>query len=122
MDSSRDSSVWRSLAVTFGGGLALGAVGMKLSQNLQRPAELPPQRHTDPLADRFDQLEQRIQRCELAPATAPQLDQKVLTAVVNAVDARLHEHTELVERRLAQLESKHAADLEALRQDDRAVS
>jgi len=26
MESSRDSSVWRSLAVTFGGGLALGAM------------------------------------------------------------------------------------------------
>ena len=41
METSRDSSVWRSLAVTFGGGLALGAVGMKLTQSALRPVETP---------------------------------------------------------------------------------
>ena len=35
MQTSRDSSVWKSLAAAFGDGLAFG-VGMKLSQNAAR--------------------------------------------------------------------------------------
>jgi DNA repair exonuclease SbcCD ATPase subunit len=36
MENRRDSSVWPGLALTFGGGLALGAVGMKLKQDSRR--------------------------------------------------------------------------------------
>src|ERR1039458_9372957 len=77
MESSRDSSVWQTLAVTFGGGLALGAVGMKLTQNVRRPAEAlaPPDDH--PLADRLAEIEHRLVRVEHAPAPSSQLDHKV---------------------------------------------
>src|SRR5580704_16942056 len=40
MQSSSDSSIWRSLAVAFGDGLAFG-VGVKLSQNAARQIGAP---------------------------------------------------------------------------------
>src|ERR1039458_4747600 len=117
MESSRDSSVWQTLAVTFGGGLALGAVGMKLTQNVRRPAETlaPPDDH--PLANRLAEIEQRLARIEHAPAPAPstQLDHKVLEAIVGAVDAKLQEQTLKIESRIAALEAKMAVELDALR-------
>jgi hypothetical protein len=82
MASSRDSSVWKSLAVAFGDGLVFAA-GMKLAQRSARPA---------PAA---------------APLPAPAaFDRKVLEAVVQAVDERLREHAEQVERRIAELEAR----------------
>src|ERR1039458_8602500 len=117
MESSRDSSVWQTLAVTFGGGLALGAVGMKLTQNVRRPAETlaPPDDH--PLANRLAEIEQRLARVEHAPAPASsaQLDHKVLEAIVGAVDAKLQEQSLKIESRVAALEAKMALDLDALR-------
>src|ERR1035438_5583636 len=104
MESSRDSSVWRNLAVTFGGGLALGAVGMKLTQTALRPVEFAPrpEPNLNPLTDRLARMERRLERVERAPApprpaaashtAAAHIDQKVLEAVIGAVDARLHEH------------------------------
>src|ERR1039458_776104 len=93
MESSRDSSVWQTLAVTFGGGLALGAVGMRLTQNVRRPAEPPAPPDGHPLAGRLDEIEQRLARVEHAPAPSAQLDHKVLEAIVGAVDAKLQEQT-----------------------------
>src|ERR1017187_9292636 len=118
MESSRDSSVWQTLAVTFGGGLALGAVGMRLTQNVRRPAEAPPQPPDDhPLANRLAEIEQRLARIEHAPAPAPstQLDHKVLEAIVGAVDAKLQEQTLKIESRVAGLEAKMAVEIESLR-------
>jgi len=121
MDTSRDSSVWRSLAVTFGGGLALGAVGMKLTQNALRPLEAPLQPNTNPLAERLDRIEQRIQRIEHMPAAGPAVfDQKALETVVNAVNTRLQEHAAMVDRRLAELEGRITAELQLLHAQDRA--
>jgi predicted nucleic acid-binding Zn-ribbon protein len=135
MESSRDSSVWRNLAVTFGGGLALGAVGMKLTQSALRPTELPlrPNLNLNPVTDRLDvtdrlgRMERRLERVEKAPAhaatpAAAPVDQKVLEAVVGAVDARLHEHAGQVERRLADLEARMTVELQALHQQDRHVA
>jgi hypothetical protein len=130
MESSRDSSVWRSLAVTFGGGLALGAVGMKLTQTALRPAEVAPRPESNVLTDRLSSMEKRLERVEhtpapprpAAPAPAPAapvtavptaaipIDQKVLEAVIGAVDARLHEHAGQVERRLADMEARLAVN------------
>ena len=115
MESSRDSSVWQTLAVTFGGGLALGAVGMKLTQNVRRPAETPPQTDDHPLANRLAEIEQRLARVEHAPAPSAQLDHKVLEAIVGAVDAKLQEQTLKIESRVAALEAKMAVELDALR-------
>jgi type IV secretory pathway VirB10-like protein len=131
MDSSRDSSVWRSLAVTFGGGLALGAVGMKLTQTALRPAEAPPRPEPNILTGRLSNMERRLEQMEQssAPARAPAasqppsatIDQKVLEAVIGAVDARLHEHAGQIDRRLADLEARMAV-MQSLDQQDRQAA
>src|ERR1017187_3772545 len=120
MESSRDSSVWQTLAVTFGGGLALGAVGMKLTQNVRRPAEpvAPPDDH--PLANRLAEIEQRLARVEYAPAPSTQLDHKVLEAIVGAVDVKLQEQSLKIESRVAALEAKMALEIDALRAQNTA--
>jgi hypothetical protein len=120
MESSRDSSVWQTLAVTFGGGLALGAVGMKLTQNVRRPAETPPEPYDHPLADRLAEIEHRLARVEHAPAPSAQLDHKVLEAIVGAVDAKLQEQSLKIESRVAGLEAKIALELDALRTQNTA--
>jgi hypothetical protein len=84
MASSRDSSIWKSLAAAFGDGLVFAA-GMKLAQSSVRPA---PAAAPPPVA-----------------APAP-FDRKVLEAVVHAVEERLQEHAEQVERRIAELEAR----------------
>jgi hypothetical protein len=132
MESSRDSSVWRSLAVTFGGGLALGAVGMKLTQTALWPLEVTPLPDSQPLTGRLDSMERRLERMEQTPvssrppatgqpAAAP-IDQKVLEAVIGAVDARLHEHAGQVDRRLADLEARFAVEVQTLHRQDRQAS
>jgi CII-binding regulator of phage lambda lysogenization HflD len=127
MESSRDSSIWRSLAVAFGDGLAFG-VGMKLTQNAKRqPAELPTA--DDTIARRLEEMEKRLMRAERAPVALPaasgavqaQFDQKVLEAVVNALEARLKEQTGHMERRLAELEAKIAIEIKALDRRDQAI-
>jgi phage shock protein A len=115
MENARDSSMWRSIAVAFGDGLAFG-VGMKLTQNAARQSGVP---HSgDPaLADRFDRLEQRLERLEhtaiAAPEAAPAPEpvgfaRKVIETVVQAVDERLNEHAKQMERRLAEFEGRVA--------------
>jgi hypothetical protein len=131
MESSRDSSVWRSLAVAFGDGLAFG-VGMKLTQPAGRASVAAPQTDLTPLAHRLEQMEQRIAEIEhlprtLAPsekaAAPPQpFDQKVLEAIVNALDARLHEHSGQVERQITELQAKVTIELKTLHQQDRSIA
>jgi hypothetical protein len=128
MQSSRDSSVWRSLAVTFGGGLALGAVTMKLTQTALRPAEVTRRPEPDAVTDRLKVVERRLEKVEqtpaptrpaaATPAPAAVMDQKVLEAVIGAVDARLHEHAGQMDRRLADLEARMAV-AQGLQQQDR---
>jgi hypothetical protein len=130
MQSSRDSSLWRSLAVAFGDGLAFG-VGMKLTQaagrQLTAPHSSAPARFdSNPLAGRIEQIEhdlKRIERVERAPVTASgSVDQKVLEAIINAVEARLAEHGGQVERRLADLDARLAIELRSLDQQDNSIS
>lgn len=115
MENDRDSSIWRSLAVAFGDGLAFG-VGMKLTQNAARQPGAP---HTGvtALADRFESLEQRMERLERTPIAAPEaapgpgsvgFAPKVIEAVVQAVDERLSDQAKQMERRLAGLEARIA--------------
>jgi hypothetical protein len=129
METSRDSSVWRNLAVTFGGGLALGAVGMKLTQTALRPVEAPaPRPEPNTYPDRLSHMERRLERLEQPPASAhgmaaaqpipAAIDQKVLEAVIGAVDARLHEHAGQVDRRLADVEARLAV-MQGSHQQDR---
>jgi cytochrome c553 len=131
MQPTRDSSVWRSLAVAFGDGVAFG-VGMKLIQPPTRPAApAPASLDVDAVAGRVEFLERRLAEIERTPAqpaaigaAAPAMtfDQKVLEAVVNALDARLHEHAGQVERRLTELEAKIAIELQTLHKQDQAVA
>jgi hypothetical protein len=87
---------------------------MKLTQNVARQAGIPPSGATA-LADRFDRLEQRMERLERTPiaaleaAPAPEpvgFARKVIETVVQAVDERLGEHAKPMERRLAALETR----------------
>jgi len=103
MQRSSDSSVWRSLAVSFGDGLAFG-VGVKLSQARdRRNAGLPAA------------SEERLE----PPRST---DQKVLEAIVGAVDARLAEHAGQVERRIADLDAKIAVELKNLDDQDLEIA
>lgn len=127
MQSSRDSSVWRSLAVAFGDGLAFG-VGMKLTQNAASRSSAAPATAANAalLAGRLEQFERRLAEIEQKPPAAPApqepFDRRVLEAVVHALETRLQEHAGVVDRRLAEIESKVAAELEALRQQDRTIA
>ncbi|HXS94873.1 MAG TPA: hypothetical protein VN736_09730 [Candidatus Limnocylindrales bacterium] len=131
MQPTRDSSVWRSLAVAFGDGVAFG-VGMKLIQPPTRPAAPAlAAMDVDAVAGRVEFLERRLAEIERTPAQPPAIgapapagtfDQKVLEAVVNALDARLHEHAGQVERRLTELEAKIAIELQTLHKQDQAVA
>jgi hypothetical protein len=121
MQSSRDSSLWRSLAVAFGDGLAF-AVGMKLTQAASRQmsapqAAAPTRSDRSPLTDRAGQIEQDVERVERAPMAASNaVGQKVIEAIILAVEARLSEHSGQVEHRLADLEAR-TEDIGTLRQE-----
>jgi hypothetical protein len=118
MRDNGDSSVWKSLAVAFGDGLAFG-VGMKLTQNAQRQGPLPPAAaDAGSVLDRLEQIEQRMRRIESAPAG---FDQSVLEAVTAALDARLAEHVSQVERRLADMEARILMETRRLDQQDRSL-
>jgi len=125
MRETGDSSVWKSLAVAFGDGLAFG-VGVKLSQNAQRAALAPADNST--ILNRLDWMEQRIRQIEAAPAAAEPappaaaFDHSVLEAITAALDARLSEHTSQVERRLADMEARMLLDTKALEQQDRSLA
>src|SRR5580692_8473547 len=132
--SSRDSSIWRNLAVAFGDGVAFG-VGIKLAQGSNRQPSAAPAPAQAALQlpasvqERLDQLEHRLAGIEnapppvipAAPAPAP-FDQKVLEAVVNALDARLKEQSGQVERRLTELEAKIAIELKTLERQDHSIA
>jgi hypothetical protein len=128
MPSSRDSSVLRSLAVAFGDGLAFGA-GVKLSQ---RAASFPGSASAQPvdlapLLERIAEVEKRVAESGRASAArsvsagAAPFDQKVLEAVVAALDARLNEQAGHTESRVALLEARLAIELKSLQQRDHSV-
>ncbi|MGP8247118.1 MAG: hypothetical protein ACLQVN_21700 [Bryobacteraceae bacterium] len=128
MDTSRDSSVWRDMAVAFGDGVAFG-VGMKLTQGSGRPAAAP-EPEIDAAGDRLEAMERRLARIEQAPERVPAalpapappaFYQKVLEAVVEALETRLRDQSAQWEKRMAELESRMAAESRALEQQDRAV-
>src|ERR1019366_789377 len=115
MENDHDSSIWRSLAVAFRDGLAFG-VGMKLTQNAARQPGAPHSGVTA-LADRFESLEQRMERLEHTPiagreaapgAGSAGFAPKVIEAVVQAVDERLSDQARQMERRGAELEARVA--------------
>jgi hypothetical protein len=97
-------------------------------------AERPPTATAAPAADlhglleRLNQIEGRVEKSERRPAVsgaaasqAP-FDQKVLEAVVTALDARLHEQAGHVETRITELEARLAIELNSLSQQDHSVA
>jgi len=134
MQNNRDSSIWRNLAIAFGNGLAFG-VAMKLTQSGGRSTEAPasdpaPPVDTAPLLERLEAMEERIVKAERTPAPIPgavpppnaaPFDQKVLEAIVNALDARLLEQAGQTERRITELEAKLVIELKSLQQQDHTV-
>jgi hypothetical protein len=120
MPGNRESSVWRTLAVAFGDGLAFG-VGLTLTSNATRAAS-PKTTLTHPdlhlLADRISQIEQRIDRGRFAgslpaPAAGTQQISKVAEAVIAAMDTRFGELDSQFESRLAELDARLKLELEA---------
>jgi len=107
---------------------------MKLTQSPARSAGPGPAAEAEWVAGRLEVLERRLAQVEQAPAAVPApaaaapplappaFDQKVLEAVVNALDARLREHAGQVERRLAELEAKITLDLQDLHQQDHSIA
>src|SRR5215471_10770991 len=111
MQNSREDSVWRTLAVAFGDGLAFG-VGVNLTHNAVRRAAAKAHPELQPLAKRLSAVENRIEHARTngnLPAPA-------------AVDARVTELAARMERGLAGLEVKVKIQLEALQQKDRDLS
>ncbi|HMD71310.1 MAG TPA: hypothetical protein VKF41_08200, partial [Bryobacteraceae bacterium] len=124
MKNTRRSSVWRSLAVALGDGVAFG-VGV----NLARSAGRPPAVDLARLSLRLERVERQIAAIEYspplaalpAPAAPSPFDQEVLDALLNALDAHLREQTQEVGGRLAELEARLAAGLKTLEEMDRTA-
>jgi hypothetical protein len=114
MQNSRDSSVWRTLAVAFGDGLAFG-VGVTLTRNAARLAAtrstIPELR---PVNGRISETEQRSER-------AP-LNHQAADAVLTAIDGRFTEIGGQIDRRLAELEGKIGIELDDLDVQDHALA
>jgi hypothetical protein len=101
MQSSRDSSVWRTLAVAFGDGLAFG-VGVALTRNA---AQLAAARSATP---------------ELRPGATDKLPEP--DVMLTAIDARFAEISGHIDQRLAELESQVNLGLDMVTAQARAQS
>src|ERR1017187_5454337 len=129
MQSSRDSSVWRTLAVAFGDGLAFGA-GITLTRSAARlaaPRSMTPDLRS--LNARLTEIEQRsieltghTRAVGTLPAAGSPLNHKAADAVVQAIDGRFTEIGGPIDRRLAELEVKVKIELGALDAQDHALA
>ncbi|MBS1854304.1 MAG: hypothetical protein JST11_02980 [Acidobacteria bacterium] len=99
MHGTRDDSIWKNLALAFGDGLAFG-VGVNLTQNAGGRSN-PSRADVRTLAERLNEIEQRIEQARQNRGLPGQYNQKVIEAVVAVVDARLREQAEQFEQRLA---------------------
>ncbi len=126
MQSSRDSSVWRTLAVAFGDGLAFG-VGVTLTRNAARLAAIrsePPEHRS--LNRRIAEMEERTRRARaaIAPpaAAAPPPIPSPAVAAQAALDGRFAELGSRIDRGLAELGSKIQGDLNFLDTQDHELA
>ena len=125
MQNSRDSSVWRTLAVAFGDGRAFGA-GITLKRNpdqLAAPGSMTPDLR--PLNDLLSEIEQRIEHARAVgklPVAGAALNHRAADAVVKAIDERFTEIGGEMDRRLAELEVKVKVELGALDAQDHALA
>jgi uncharacterized coiled-coil protein SlyX len=111
MQNSREDSVWRTLAVAFGDGLAFG-VGMNLTQNAVRLAAAKVNPELKPLTERLSAIENRIDRAR-ANGTLPS---------PAAIDARVSELAARFDSSLAELEVKVKIQLDGLREHNRDLA
>ncbi len=124
MQSSRDSSVWRTLAVAFGGGLA----GLTLTRGAARLAARRPANHELlPLTERIGEIERRISEPRVAQARAAGIlpapfNHNAADAVLAAIEGRFTEIGGQIERRLAELEVKVKIELNALETQDHSLA
>lgn len=121
MQNSRDSSVWRTLAVAFGDGLAFG-VGVTLTRGAAR---LAASRSTTPEENGWSkEIEQRGGRDNgtgaVARAAAPTA--KAEDTLLPAIDKRITEVGGRIERRLAGLGSQLQEELDALDAQDHELA
>jgi hypothetical protein len=102
MQNSRDSSVWRTLAVAFGDGLAFG-VGVTLTRSAARLAAT------------------RSGTSEPFPANTP-LNHRAADAVLTAIDGQFIEIGGRIDRRLTELEGKIRTELDELDAQDHELA
>jgi len=125
MQNSRDSSVWRTLAVAFGDGLAFG-VGVTLTRNAARlAATRSATPELRPINDRIAEIEQRMERARAAgslPVAGAPLNHRAADAVLKAIDGRFTELGGQIDRRLAELEVKVKIELGALDAQDHSLA
>jgi DNA repair exonuclease SbcCD ATPase subunit len=126
MQSHRDSSLLRNLAVAFGDGVAFG-VGMKLTQNPAKKAGPSMPRDLAPLEGRLAEMEKRMERIEqttpmLPVAATMTFDQHALNALVTSFEARLEEHAGHAERLIAELELRLSLEIKSTRQQDQSLT
>ena len=127
MQSSRDSSVWRTLAIAFGDGLAFG-VGITLTRNAARLAAArtaAPELHPTQRVDWRSRAAHAVTRNPLpgqssAAASPPGHD--AADAVLTVIDGRFAEIGGQIDRRLAELEGKIKAELDELDTQDHALA
>jgi chromosome segregation ATPase len=129
MQSSSDPSLLRRLALAFGEGLVF-SVGMKLmNDDGVRPRIAPVAAGTGPdfapLADRLGRIEKRLKESDAhrqaaapaAPAAAAipasGMDQKVIIAIVGAVEKHLEAHALKVQKRIDGLQAAVTASADA---------
>jgi hypothetical protein len=101
--------------LSFGEGLAF-SVGTKLVQNAVRPANQIEAPDFAPVAARLEQIEQRISKVE-RPREPQQFDQKVIHAIVSALETRMQEQSAHVGRRLEEQASSLRAEVKEMHRD-----
>jgi hypothetical protein len=130
MQQSRDSSVWRTLAVAFGDGLAFG-VGVTLTRNAARlaaarsitPATRPVNGRTGEIEERrMEQPGQHTPAPAWPPAAVPPPNHLSADAVQSAIDGRFTEIAGQIDRRIGELEGKIKSELDALDAQDHALA
>ena len=130
MQQSRDSSVWRTLAVAFGDGLAFG-VGVTLTRNAARLAAArsaasvlrPVNGRTGEIEERgMEHPRQQAPAEAWPPAAVPPPNQLSADAVHSAIDERFTEFGGQIDRRIGVLEGKIQSELDALDAQDHALA
>jgi hypothetical protein len=113
MNESDQPSVLRSLAVALGAGVGLG---MKLTDAVAGQV-LPAEANQPPLAERVGKIERRLESLDhpvVIPPGDESVDQRLITGIMAALDARLSDFDSKLDRRFAETSAAIATDIEGL--------